>query len=188
MLSDEDLKGIAAQALNMAKHDLELGRFNFLLAACNESGTIKLLRMAQAEALIIERLGQDWLNHGRTKDLGFSGIRSCIDLKPPDAVVFATMCNGFSMTEKFHALAPEQQKELVNRGHDAHHQAVADGLMLCEDILSAIVQTPERVCHYVQKVERGQFVGHPEARFSPQKDFDGRIKMFGKGKHAFSQR
>jgi hypothetical protein len=188
MLSDEELKGIAAQALNMAKRDAERGGFNFLLAAYNLGDTPPLHRMSQIEALIIKRLGEDWLNHGHTKDFGFKVLRTCIDMLPPDAVAFVTMCNGFSPTEKFHGLDPEEQRKLVDAGHKVHHQMVKDGLLTVCDVLSALAQTPERVCQYVQKLdEHGRLTGQPEVGFSPQENFDGRIKMFGKGKHAFSQ-
>jgi hypothetical protein len=188
MLSDEELKGIAAQALNMAKRDAERGEFNFLLAVYNLGDVPPLMRMSKIEALIIQRLGEDWLNHGRTKDVGFGVLRECIDMKPPDAVVFVTICNGFAPTKKLLALSVAEQKKLVDAGHNAHHQAVKDGLLTVSDVLVAIAQTPERVCQYHQKLdEHKRLTGQPEADCSPQENFDGRLKMFGKHYDAISQ-
>jgi hypothetical protein len=187
-MTDAQLQGIGAQALNMAKRDIEQGSFNFLLASYHECDETKLHRMPDVEALIIERLGKDWLNDGRAKDIGFRLLRMAVDLMPPDAVVFVTLCNSFGPTAKFHELTPAQQTELIEAGHNRHHQAVKEGLMDRYDILLATVQTPERVCMYRQVLdERGEFSGKPETRCGPQKGFGGRLKMFGKGKYAFSE-
>ena len=180
-MTDAELQGIAAQSLNMAKRDLARGRFNFLLAAYNLCDTPPLHRMDKIEALVIERLGENWLNSGRTKNIGFQTLRIAVDLLPPDAVVIVTMCNGFSLTAKFWELTPAQQRELHNATHDRHHEAVKEGLMDVCDVLLATVQTPERVCMYQQNLDRrGEFTGRPETKCFPQEGFDGRLKMYGK--------
>jgi hypothetical protein len=179
-MTDAELQGIAAQALNMAKRDLELDRFNFLLAAYNLCDQPPLHRMTEIEAVIIERLGANWLNSGRTKDLGFFVLRQAVDLMPPDAVVIATGVNRFQPTQRFHKLPEAQQRELMNSSHDRQHKAVAEGLLTVGDALFAIVQTPERVCQYVQDYDRHrQPVGKPQPMFFPQEHFNGRLKMFG---------
>ena len=183
MLTDAELQGIAAQALNMAKLDMERGKLNFLLASYYEGEIPPLHRMDRIEALIIQRLGENWLNSGRTKDIGFKTLRIAVDLLPPDAVVFVTFNNGFSFGAKFHELPPAQQKEVFNEliraGHDRHHQAVKEGLLDVCDVLLATVQTPERVCIYQQSLDRrGEFSGKPQTRFMRQQDLGGRLKMF----------
>ena len=50
-MTDPELQGIAAQAHNMAKRDLQLGQFNFLVAAYCAGE--RLHRMRQVEALIV---------------------------------------------------------------------------------------------------------------------------------------
>jgi hypothetical protein len=175
-MTDAQLQGVGAQALNMAKRDREKGSFNFLLASYHESDTPPLHRMDRIEALIIERLGEDWLNHGSTKDLGFYVLRLAVNTMPPDAVVIVTGCVAFNPTGKFHKLPPAEQATLFNAGHDIHEKAVQDGLLRSCDILLATVQTPERVCLYQQEIT--QRVG-PVTRFMNQTEFGGRLKMFG---------
>jgi len=181
-MTDAELQGIAAQSLNMAKRDLGRGGFNFLLAAYNLCDQPPLHRMDKIEALVIERLGENWLNNGRTKDIGFAVLRQCIDTLPPDAVVVVTMCNGFSLTAKAQELSRAELMKLVNdSNHDRHHEAVKEGLMEVCDVLLATVQTRERVCMYQQRLDRrGEFLGKPDTKCFPQEGFEGRLKMFGK--------
>jgi hypothetical protein len=183
-MTDAELQGIAAQALNMAKRDLERGDFNFLLAAYHAGDVPPLHRMDRIEALIIERLGEDWLNYGQTKDLGFSTLRYAIDLMPPDAVVIATGGNKFKETRKFRTLSVAQRQKLIAAGHARMHRAVAEGLMTICDAIWAIAQTPERVCQLVQEYDRrcGP-IGQAEPLFFWQRELGGRIKMFGEEKN-----
>jgi hypothetical protein len=177
MLTDAELTGLAAQALNMAKRDLEQGDFNFLVASYHEGETLH--RMADLETLVVERLGEDWLNHGATKDLGFLVFRTAVQLMPPDAFVFVTAGSAFKPTERFFQLPEAQQRELLDAGHDRHHQAVKDGILAINDALVAVAQTPERVCHYQQDlVGRGVF-SKAQSFCAPQAEFDGRMKLFG---------
>jgi hypothetical protein len=179
-MTDEELKGIAAQALNMAKRDLERKRFNFLLAVYHERDTHKLHRMEKVEKFIISKLGENWLNQGKTKDLGFGLIRGAVNFMPPDAVVFVTVCNMFTPTEKFNKLPVAEKKKLMDEGHDRHHEAVREGLLTLSDALLAMAQTPQRICIYQQAISEKEFIGQPETKFMPQEDFGGRLKMFGK--------
>jgi len=179
-MTDEQLQGFAAQALNMAKKDIERHRFHFLIATYHEADQEGLHRMTRIEKLIIEKLGEAWLNSGRTKDAGFELLRVAVDLMPPDAVIFVTSCNAFTPTAKFAALSREQQEELMNSGHDRHHEAVKEGLLVIQDGLLALAQTTERICVYQQAVENGAFSGSPQTKVFPQEGFSGRMKMFGK--------
>ena len=179
-MTDAELQGISAQALNMAKRDLDRGNFNFLLAVYHQADEQKLHRMVKVEELIIKKMGEEWLNDGLRKDIGFRIIREAVDWMPPEAVVFVTACNMFTPTEKLSKLPVEERRKLLDGGHDRHHEAVQTGLLAIGEGLLAIAQTPERVCMYQQKVEKLTFTGHPETKFFPQADFGGRMKMFGK--------
>lgn len=176
-MTDAELQGLCAQALNMAKRDLERDRFNFLLASYHEGAGLH--RMTTIEKLIIERLGEEWLNSGRAKDHAFYMLRTATDLLPPDAVIFVTGANQFKPTAALLAMPESSQAELMNQGHDGHHKAVEEGLLEVVDTVLVTGQTPERVCHYVQEVRRDRFVGQPEVRFCQQGDFSGRLKMYG---------
>lgn len=178
-MTDAELQGVAAQALNLAKRDMQQNKFNFLLASYHVGDVPPLHRMQKVEALIIEKLGEDWLNNGKTKDAGFRMLRFCIDVLPPDAVVFVTAANRFQPTAKFETLTEVQRQELLDAGHDRHNQAAKEGLLELHDCLCAIAQTPTRVCNYMQDFLCGHPVGNPDTSFFPQANFDGRIKMFG---------
>jgi hypothetical protein len=182
-MTDQELQGLAAQALNMAKRDIERGDFNFLFAAYLASGDPPMHRAQKIERLIVQTLGEDWLNHGEKKDIGFGILRTTIDLMPPDAVIIGSVINSFTATEKFKQLPPARQKDLINSGHDKHHEAVAAGLLTVCDAVSVVVQTATRVCQYLQIYEgRRRPVGKPEVRFGPQEKFGGRLKMYGEEK------
>lgn len=180
-MTDDELKGIAAQSLNLAKRDLERNQFNFLLAAYHAGDVPPLFRMRKVEALIIEKLGADWLNHGPAKDAGFGVLRLVTGMRPPGAVAFVTACNRFMGTERFQKLSPAEQEKIVRSGHDGHRRAVRDGLLSLVDSLVATVQTAERVCVYSQAVSDGGLTGAPEVHLFDQSDFDGRMKLYGGG-------
>ena len=181
-MTDAALQGLAAQALNMARRDVEQSdEFNFLLAAYNASNTPPFFRLRRIEALVVERLGKDWLNSGRTKDIGFDLLRLAVKILPPDAIVFVTAANAFKTTDKLAALPAAEQLALLRASHARHHQAAKEGLMEVHDSIVALAQTPTRICQYMQRVHHGAFVGKPETKFFPQEDFHGRMKMYGDG-------
>ena len=184
-LTDKQLEGLGAQAFNLAKRDLEQREFNFLLATYHDGQGLH--RMTMVEALITEKLGQQWLNNGRAKEIGFGIIRGAVDLVAgrkdltPDAIVFASIVNNFKPTPKMDCLTSDRRRAIVTGGHDKHHQAVRDGYMSVCDALCAIVQTPTRVCMYRQDFdERNNAIGKPNSFCSPQADFGGKMKFFGK--------
>lgn len=178
-IGDEELKGMAVQGFNMFKRDVERGHFNFLLASYHVGQGIH--RMSMIEAEIIERLGENWLDSGRTKDIGFRILRLATRLLPPDAVIIATIINRFSATEKIAELSREQQEELLRASHDRHHQAVKDGYLKVCDALMVCAQTPERVCLCHQDIDRRlRPIGASDTKFWDQDGFDGRLKMYGK--------
>jgi hypothetical protein len=179
-MTDPALEGIAAQAFNMAKLDLERGSFNFLLASYYAGEGLH--RMRQIEALIISRLGENWLNSGQTKDIGFQMLRMACDALPPEAFVFATVINKFEPTAKLRALPPEEYRKLINaKSHEEHHAAVKQGLLAVHDALACTAQTSERVCLYTQTYypKRIEPIGRPDVQFFNQSEFAGRMKMFG---------
>jgi len=179
-LTDHELQGLAAQALNLAKRDMERGQFNFLVASYHRGEPLH--RMNRIEALIIERLGEEWLNAGRTKDIGFRILRMATEILPPDALVIVTAANRFKATDKMLALPEAQQLEILESNHDRHHRAVAEGLLTVCDCLHATAQSATRVCVYFQDyLPGGEFDGPPETRFRAQEDFGGRLKMYGNG-------
>lgn len=178
-LTDQELLGLAGQALGLARADITQGKgFNFLLASYHDGEGLH--RMTKIEALVVEKLGEDWLNDGAKKDFGFHIIRIATDLLPPDAVIFVTMSNMFVPTEKMMALPHEEQKRIAGQGHDAHHRAAHEGYFEIRDALVAVAQTPERVCIYHQFTEGAYHpVEAPAANFFQQSQFGGRLKMFG---------
>jgi hypothetical protein len=171
-MTDELLKGLAAQAFNIAKKDMERGVFTALIASYFEGEGLR--RMKVVEKRIAATLGEDWLNSGHKKDVAFDCIRFCVDHVPPDVVIIATVINRFTPTAKFHALPVERKKKLAGSG-DECHQAVRDGWLTVCDALNVIAQTPERVCLYLQNLDGS----NAECEFFPQAQFGGRLKMFG---------
>ena len=175
-----ELQGYAAQALNMALRDIEqTGGFNFLLAVCHSGETPPFYRMRKVEELVVEKLGEDWLNSGSTKDIGFDMLRLMVTTLPPEAVVFCTAANAFKGTDKLAALPAAEQLALLRASHDRHHQAAKEGLLELHDTLIALAQTLTLVCQYVQEVDHGKFVGKPDTTFFPQEGFEGRLKLYG---------
>ena len=175
--NDQLLKGLAAQALNMAKRELQQGKFDCVIATYTRGKG--LYRMRKLELLIIEKHGENWLNSGRTKDAGFGMLRLAVDMFPPDAFAFVSIVNAFGPTEKLLAMGVEAVRELGLSNHDRHHQAVAEGLLEVHDELFAIVQDPLRVCTYRQRCNRRGIIGEPTVHFSDQEHWGGRLKMFG---------
>lgn len=171
-MTDAELQGIAAQAFNMARLDMERGPFGCLLACCHRSG---LFRMTTLESVLEQKLGKGWLNSGRGKDLAFGLIREATSLMPPDAIVIATVINKFEATEKFWELPLEEQFSLRNSSHNDHHKAVAQGLFDIHDALMCCVQTAQRVCLYTRRFDQDK----AETTYMDQSEFGGRLKMYG---------
>lgn len=175
-MTDPELQGIAAQAFNMARTQIEFkGDFNFLLASYYAGEGLR--RMTKIEKFIPQTLGEDWLNNGRKKDAAFDILRLALRLHPSDAIVFATGANIFTTTAKFDTLPKEEQEKLLKAGHDKHHAAVKSGYLKLDDALACVAQTPERVCSYTR------ILGDPDekarALIFNQSEFDGRLKLYG---------
>jgi hypothetical protein len=174
-MTDARMTGLAAQALNMAKRDMEQrSDFNFLIASYHEGDGLH--RMSKVEAMLIERLGESWLNSGAAKDFGFGIIKLYTVMHPPDAIVLVTPVNMFKTTKAFDKLPVTDQAQIIEAGHDRHHEAVREGLMTISDALMANVQTVERVCVYT--LERAADA-RPEVRMFNQSEFRGRAKFYG---------
>jgi len=174
-MTDPELEGIARQSLNMMKRDAECGKLNFFIGACAYEGE-PLHRMRKIEQQLIDRCGERWLNDERMKSRAFHTMRLIFSLLPPAAIVFGTAANMFRTTKKFDQLPAEEQEQMLDGGHDRHHTAVKRGLMTIEDVLQATAQTPQRVC--ISQWIRGHTQPEPP-HFLDQKDFAGRLKMFG---------
>ena len=172
-MTDEFMQGLAIEAFNMAKRDIERGKFSFLLATYHGEG--RLHRMSKIEATIIRVLGEDWLNNGRAKDAGYGVLRDAVRILPPEAVVMASMIKLFTSTEKFQKLPHREQMEILNGGHDRQWQEVAAGNLAVCDALFVIVQTPTRVCIWKRSIPDGE----PQVDLLDQDDLGGRMKMFG---------
>jgi len=176
-MTDPELQGIAAQALNMAKRDQEQGKFNFLVATYHAGEGVH--RMSKIEAEIVNALGTDWLNSGARKDIGFGILQLCVALRPPDAIVFVTGTHLFKPTAAFNKLPREEQEKVLDGPHSVHHRAVRDGLLELSDAWYATAQTPERACMYIQELKPD---ARPEVTFVAVADIDdrARTKLFGR--------
>ena len=170
-MTDAALQGMALQSLNMAKRDLERGKFNFLLAAYHEGEGLR--RMRSVETLVIEKLGRGWLNDARAKDAGFWVLRKATEIHPPDAIAFAALASEMRPTEKMKALSPEEQRRLLESND------MVDGFMVSQDVVYITAQTPLRVCTCVQKVYRHRYIDAPELKIGDMTKFSGRSKLFG---------
>lgn len=180
-MTDAELHGLAMQALNMARRDVADPKieFSFLLGLYHTGEG--LYRPKRIEALVVEKLGVDWLNHGGKKDLGFELLRTAVQAMPPEGVIFVTATNRFIPTKKLLSRPVEEQDALHNSGHDKHHEAVKKGLMEMLDGLTAVAQTPERVCLCHVVIARTDLP--PEVQFFDQDCFGGRLKMYGDPNH-----
>jgi len=180
-MTDRVLEGLCYQAANMAKVDLRMKRWRSILLATYHEGET-LYRMRKFEREIEERLGEDWLEHGGSKDLGFGMLQYACTLSPPDAIVIVSVVNKFRPTKALETLPPEEIEYHLNRhpdGHKHHHEMLKQGLLTMCDALACIAQTPERVCMYSQDIMgRGVFTGKPDVHFSDASHFDGRLKMY----------
>lgn len=176
LVTDAELQGLAAQAFNLARHDLEQDKFIWLLASYHHPEP--LYRMSRVEALINAKFGNNWLNDGCKKDYAFEALRAATMYRPPDAIVFASVCNMFEATELFRSLPPYEQAKLMEGGHDAHHAGVKKGFFRCVDGLVTVAQTPARVCHQTQRLLHGTPLGTPAVHFINADDFTGRLKLY----------
>jgi len=172
-LTDPELQGIATQALNMAKFEIEKTRcLNGLIASYYADQGLK--RMKKVEALIVNKFGKEWLNDWAKKK---SVLRMVATLSgAPDAMVLVTSVNRFLPTPALEALPPDEKKAILVSSHERHHQAVKEGLLCIEDCLMANAQTPERVCLATLPTKPDSVVDYS---FIPQSHFGGIMKFWG---------
>ena len=91
-----------------------------------------------------DKLGKGWLGDDAKKDYGFHVPRLATLAMPPDAVVIVTPTNAFKPTAKF-----KFRGETAKRATDTpekRRRLVAEGLLELIDSVTAVAQTPQRVC------------------------------------------
>ena len=179
-MTENELEGLARQALNMAKTELEQkDRLGMLLASYRKGE--RLYRMSKIEANLVEKLGQGWLDDWRRKEAGYGWLRIALQIVPPDAIVIVTATDMFRSTEKMAALPDEERKKAIERSNDPkeRRKMAAEGLFTITDGLTAVAQAAERVCISTQAIEHGAFAGQPITHHCLQANFHGRQKMYG---------
>ncbi len=179
-MTDRELLGAARQTLNMARTDWELQGWpsSMVIASYHAADAPPLHRMRKIEQLLQDKLGRSWLDDEAKKDHGFYVLRLATAAMPPDAVVIVTPTNMFKSTAKAMA-SPGLLKRMKTDTPGQRRQRVAEGLLELVDSVTAVAQTPQRVCTVAQPVRRGVYVGEPTVMFFDQAQFDGRLKMFG---------
>jgi hypothetical protein len=177
-MTDEALRGIAAQCANLCKTEMRNKRsFNALIATYNKSDGLH--RMRKIERTIIEMCGEDWLNNGAAKEAAFGVMRMGLSVIPQECIVFATVANDFEPTARFERL-PKEEKHRIAKEPGNIWDRVKAGYFEPHDALVVTVQTPQRVCVYKQRMLGASlFVGEPIVGCCDQVNFYGRQKMFG---------
>jgi hypothetical protein len=172
-LTDAELEGFARQALNASITEWRnTKKFNFYFGQVIPGEG--LVRMGRIESTIIERLGEDWLNHGSTKDIGFGLLRISTVMFQPLALAFVSVCNMFKPTAAFEKLPPKRQQQIAEGGADKCHEAVKRGLLELDEGFSAIVQTPERV-YMAHRIIGQESI---TSQCGSQADYGGRTKLY----------
>ena len=177
-MTDEELAGIAHQALNMAKtHREQKGSLSIVLGACFDG---RLVRLTDIEEKIEQDFGENWMDDARKKDRIFGTIRRMVDFVKPDGMAFVSTANQFVPTPLLFERYPthEQIKAELDCGHDRHWEMVNEGLLEVRDVLSVTVQTPERVLMGSIEVLKAGY-GTLESHVGPQAQLGGRFKMYG---------
>lgn len=173
-ITDEELRGLAHQGLNILKYRIDHDQRRWLLASYHIGESLH--PMTHVEEQIDRKAGEEWLNNASKKAAVFKMLRSSNEFLPPDAIAIAFGANGFKVTDKGNALPPEKLRAILIGGHERHHTAVIEGYMEVDDILACVVQTPERVAF-------ANLPRVPDAvikcNFMDQSDFTGSLKMFG---------
>lgn len=154
-MTDKLLEGLAAQAANMAKADLQLrGQINGVLANYFEGQGLH--RMRTIETLLEQNVGKDWLNLDGAKHHIFGVLCYGASLITPDALVVAFAANAY----------------YSNAAGDKVEKVPGDRLI-------AIAQTKERVCLRDQEIRGRLVIGEPRIMFVDQADWKGRLKLYG---------
>lgn len=181
-MTDQELHGIARQALNMARTERELtGKMGMVLAWYRSSQDPPLYRMRLIEGMLAAKLGRAWLDSEGRKDKGFYMLRLATEVMQPEAVAISTATNMYRSTKKGTALFLRDGRKLDPRSNtpEGRRAMVEEGLLELIDSYTATVQTPQRVCMVCQPVDRGVFTGEAQTQFFDQDEFDGRGKMYG---------
>ena len=181
-MTDSELEGICAQALNMVRtqRQNDPNGFNFFLGVYHPEFGLK--RLDKLEKEIIELAGEGFLNYDSKKSQVFFILRRIIEFDPSlfPAMIFATASNKFTTTAKFLELPAEERQKLLDAGHDRHHKAVAEGYLSLADCLSCVGQTAERVCIASVNIGADGPYGPKQVMFVDQSKFRGTMKLYGK--------
>lgn len=179
-MTEQELKGVAFQALNLARADRTTRgwKTSIVLAIYYKTDKTPLTRMESVEELLLEKLGKGWLSDGRKKDMAFQLLRRAIDKFPktPDAVIIVTPADMYMPTAKMLELSMEEQKRLADLGASARPRLVREGLYDVIDSYTALAQTPELVMTVNQAADDETA---PVTRCGPLNSLTGRLKMFG---------
>jgi hypothetical protein len=181
-MTDEELKGIAAQSLNLAIKEIEeTNRLGGIFASYFRGEGLR--RMRKIEALLVELLGPEWLDDRAKKYAAFNVMREATILIPPDAMVFVSAVNAYQATDKMIALGEKEARRLTAEWPENRDQLLRDGLMSYHDCIMSLVQTRERFCTYTQEYDEDKNpLGAPKVFFGDQKEFDGNLKLYGERK------
>jgi len=175
-LSDELLRGLAAQGANMAKTEMRTRhRLNGILAGYFHGKGLQRFRLIEKD--MGELFGDGWLNSGRAKDALFTILAASTSKIPLDAFVFVTGGDRFYQTPAFDALPPEEAHRIATTLHPRD----CPEYFTPRDVLISTVQAPHRVCVLCQRVQPKGFllIGEPEVMFCNQEEWQGRLKIWG---------
>jgi hypothetical protein len=178
MVTDDQLRVWAQVVANMTKNELRnTGTCHGILAVVHDA---HVMRMRDMERTICKLAGEDWLNSNQAKAAVFEVVRMATAQDPPDAVCFSCVINDYEETEAFRALPEAEKIRIMKRasGADLVRQGWSVGPF---DAVMANVQTPERVCIYIQRYDPKErmFLGEPRVHCMPQEDMSGRMKAWG---------
>lgn len=91
-MTDEILKGLAAQCANMCKTEMRNRRkFSVLMAVWNEGEG--LTRARDFEKTIAGIAGEQWLNSEAAKKAAFKVVRESLEKLPMDCFIFASIAS-----------------------------------------------------------------------------------------------
>ena len=165
-VSDELLRGLAVQAFNMAKRDVERDCFNFLVASYTRAKASTAWQWWNAKSS--KGSAKTGSTTAARRQSASRSLVSASTSHRPNAVIIGTAINRFKATAKLRARPVTDRRRCSTRNHDRHHEAVAEGLLEVCNALFVSVQTPEKMLLYTQDFNRGGARGAPDVQLSAQ--------------------